>query len=204
MHLGVSAVESVKRINAGGWVKCMVDLVQFAIEIVGVFIGAFAAFEFDSFRERQSENKESVRVLKLFKHELEVNLRQMFPEIRKGLRETRMPFSPLELEIWDAISNKIDRISNDHTLQAIAKAYYQLHMLERVTEGYRTLTIAYSFTADTKVSSNVQSRLKRSEGIIMDQLREPKDAQDRTIIQTVNEAVTEIDKEIQRLEGGMM
>jgi hypothetical protein len=52
----------------------MVDLVQFALEIGGVFMGAFAAFEFDNFREQRNEKKESVRVLKLLKQELEINL----------------------------------------------------------------------------------------------------------------------------------
>ena len=37
-------------------------------------MGAFAAFEFDNFREQRNEKKESVRVLKLLKQELEINL----------------------------------------------------------------------------------------------------------------------------------
>jgi hypothetical protein len=45
------------RINAAHWLTFMVDLVQFALEIGGIFIGAFAAFEFDNFREQRNEKK---------------------------------------------------------------------------------------------------------------------------------------------------
>ena len=177
----------------------MVGLVQFAPEIGGVFIGAFAAFEFDNFRERQNEKKDSVRVLKLLKHELEINLHEMIPAIRTNVQQTKMPSTPLELDIWEAISNKIDRISNDGALQAIARAYYQLHALEKITDGYRALVTAYSFTLDQKVSGNIQNRLKRNESIILEQIREPKDEQDQTIIQTVRKAIMEIENEIRRL-----
>jgi len=179
----------------------MVDLVQFALEIVGVFIGAFAAFEFDSFRERQNEKKESIRVLRLLERELELNLNEMIPAIRKSVQQMKMPFTPLQLDIWEAISNKIDRISNDNALQAIARAYYELHTLEKIANSYRTLAFAYSFAADTKVSGSVLSRLKRNENIILEQIREPISEQDRTLIQAVREAVTEIENEILRLSG---
>lgn len=86
-------------------------------------MGAFAAFEFDNFREQRNEKKESVRVLKLLKQELEINLHQMIPAIRKNVQQTKMPYVPLELDIWEAVSNKIDHISNDDALQAIARAY---------------------------------------------------------------------------------
>jgi len=179
----------------------MVDFAQFALEIVGVFIGAFAAFEFDSFRERQNEKRESIRVLRLLERELELNLNEMIPAIKKSVQQMKMPFTPLQLDIWEAISNKIDRISNDNALQAIARAYYELHTLEKIANSYRTLAFAYSFAADTKVSGSVLSRLKRNENIILEQIREPISEQDRTLIQAVREAVTEIENEIQRLSG---
>ena len=179
----------------------MVDFAQFALEIVGVFIGAFAAFEFDSFRERQNEKRESIRVLRLLERELELNLNEMIPAIRKSVQQMKMPFTPLQLDIWEAISNKIDRISNDNALQAIARAYYQLHTLEKIANSYRTLASAYSFAVDTKVSGSVLSRLKRNENIILEQIREPNSEQDRTLIQAAREAVAEIENEIQRLGG---
>jgi hypothetical protein len=117
-----------------------------------------------------------------------------------------MPYVPLELDIWEAVSNKIDHISNDDALQAIARAYYELHTLEQVTDGYRTLATAYSFTVarDQKAEwwqLSIQNRLKGTENIILDYIRELKDEQDRTycVVQSVREAITEIEKEIRRL-----
>jgi hypothetical protein len=191
--------QNVRWINAVRSLTFMLDLVQFTLEIVAVFIGAFAAFEFDNFGERQNEKRESVRVLELLKRELEINLHDMIPAIRKNLQEMKMPFTPLELDIWEAISNKIDRISNDDALEAIARAYYRLHALEKVANGYRTLAIAYSFAADTKMSNSVLNRLKRNENIILEQIREPKDEHDQTLIQIIREAITETENEIHRL-----
>jgi hypothetical protein len=70
----------------------MIDPVQFALEIGGIFIGAFAAPEFDNFREQRNEKKESVRVLKLLRHELEINLHEMIPAIRKNAQQTKMQY----------------------------------------------------------------------------------------------------------------
>jgi hypothetical protein len=179
----------------------MMDLVQFALEILGVFIGAFAAFELDKLREGQSEKRESVRVLKLLKRELEVNLHDKIPAMRASLREMKMPVSPLELEIWEAISDKIDRISNDDVLEAIARAYYRLHTLQRVANGYRTLAITYSFAADTQMRDAILNRLKGTETNILEQIREPKDERDQTLIQIMREAIMEAENEIRRLNG---
>ena len=57
-------------------------------------MGAFAAFEFDNFRERRSEKRESA--LEPLKHEVEIKLHDTNPAIRKSLREMEMAFTSRE------------------------------------------------------------------------------------------------------------
>ncbi len=185
----------------------MVDVTEFVLGIIGVFLGAFAAFEFDKFRERQNEKKQSVRVLELLRRELEVNLQEMIPAIRKNVEESKLEFVPVALDIWEAVSNKIDSIANDNALEAIASAYYRLHTLERVLEWYRIYAAIYfSISSNEKLKPNLRKGLQSIAGIILERIREPKDEQpkdeqERMVIVEIREAISEIDKEIQRLEN---
>jgi hypothetical protein len=180
----------------------MVDPTQFVLGIIGVFLGALAAFEFDKFRDRQNEKKQSIRILELLRRELEANLRKTIPAIRKNVEKRKLAeLHSLELDIWEAVSNKIDSITNDKALEAIARAYYDLHTLERTLEWYRIYAAIYFSTSNEKLKPNIRKGMQSIASIILERTREPKDEQDRTVIAEMREAISEIDKEIKRLES---
>ena len=53
----MTMIQNAKRINAARLLTFMVDLVQFALEIGGVFLGAFAAFELTIFANSETRRK---------------------------------------------------------------------------------------------------------------------------------------------------
>jgi len=72
----------------------MVDVIQFGLDILGVFIGAFAAFELDNYRASRNERKDKVRVLKLIRTEVTEN-NQLLIRIRNTIGGLVIDGTPL-------------------------------------------------------------------------------------------------------------
>jgi hypothetical protein len=66
----------------------MIDPVQFALEIEGYSSAHLQRSSSTIFAN--NETRKNVRVLKLLKHELEINPHEMIPAIRKNVQQTKM------------------------------------------------------------------------------------------------------------------
>jgi hypothetical protein len=168
--------------------------------ILAVGIGVFGGLAADIVLERWLEKRQGIRVLKLLKLELEVNLTIIRDTIRPVLIKMSVPYAHLELGIWEAVSNKIDLITNDKTLQSIAKAYYQFSTLENALESYESNATAYESESDLRVKGGLLKRVKANRDTILEHLREPKTGASWTVISFTNEAIRDIDSEIKRLD----
>ena len=163
-------------------------------------IGVFGGFIANIILQMWLEKRQSVRVLKLLKRELEVNLDIIRDNIRKNLEKMKITYAPLELGIWKAVSNKIDLITNDKSLQAIAKAYYQFDTLEKAMdtlEDHEALFLATDQNA-TERSTELKKRVLHDIEVILEHVREPKNEEDKTVISYTKQAIFEIQEEINR------
>jgi len=178
----------------------MIDVMSFLLEIIAVGIGVFGGFIANIFLQKWLERRQSIRVLKLLRKELELNLDIIRTIIRSNVKAWKVPYAPLELGIWKAISNKIDLITNDVTLDAIAKVYYQFDTLEKTLESFADDAAAYDPQAADKTKKEIAKRVISHRDAILDHLREPKDAKDKTVIFFITTAISEVEKEITRLD----
>lgn len=178
----------------------MTDAVSFGLEILAVGIGVFGGLVANILLQKWLEKRQSIRVLKLLKGELENNLSIIRSTIKPIISGTNVPFAHLELGIWKAVSNKIDLITTDKTLQSIAKTYYQFDTLERALETYATHATAWISESNPRVRAQLSRQVIANRDVILKHLSETGSDECPTIISFTNEAIADVDDEIKRLD----
>jgi hypothetical protein len=172
--------------------------VSFLVQLGATLIGVLLAFELDKWRDDRADRNNRKQILSALKDELGANMTEMIPAIRKNLEEMTIPFAPLSFEIWDAIPNKIALVP-EHSLAIIGDAYYNLRSLEKALDRFNDYAHGYFSASNEKVKTNVKNRIKSVRTVILGHIREPKNENDRTVILLIREAISQIDKEIKRL-----
>ena len=150
--------------------------------------------------EKMDERKERIRVLKLLKHELEVNLVRLLPVIRENVQRISVPYAPLSFAIWDALSDKVALIESDEAFGVITNAYYNLRTLDKALDRFQDIAHKYLSASDWSAKYELSKRVQSTRDTILAHIREPENKDDRTLVLIIKEAMTAIEKELHRLD----
>lgn len=178
----------------------MTDAISFGLEILAVGIGVFGGLLANIFLQKWLEKRQSIRVLKLLKGELEINLNIIRNAIKPIVSGTNVPYAHLELGIWEAVSNKIDLITTDKTLQSIAKAYYQFDTLENALQTYESHATAWISESNPRVKAQLSRQVIADRDVILKHLSETGSDERPTVISITNRAIADVGNEIRRLD----
>ncbi len=118
----------------------MVDPIGFGLEILGVFLGALAAFELDNLRDKWNEKNEAQRILEFIRGEIIDNVESLennakcFKQIQNPGEEIG-PYAlfpkHLRKEVWAGIVSKLDVIADIGLLLDLSRLWYEIDVFER-------------------------------------------------------------------------
>lgn len=175
-------------------------LVQLIATFPATLLGVWIAFRLEKRREKDNERVKQKHILSALKQELAVNLHQLIPAIRKNIEETRLPFAPISMDIWEAIPDKT-AILSEHSLGIIGNAYYNLRSLEKALDRLGMYTQSYLTALDEKSKIDFKTNVQSVISVIFSHIRESENPKDRTVVSTIKEAILEIDNELKRLDN---
>jgi len=133
---------------------------DFILEIVAVFVGVFAAFELDNYREASAENKERLRLLALIRREVHANEQVLTSMTRIETDDPVSVESSRSIRnIWEGITGKLVILRNDELLEATTLLYFQLANLDRLLDLYREYAGAYLYASPNE-RMRMEPRLK--------------------------------------------
>jgi hypothetical protein len=160
------------------------SLFDFLLEIVAVFIGVFAAFFLDNYREERAQKKENSRLLHLLREEIESN-----KGILSGMRETKpgaVPHGRPMQNVWQSIVSKFDVMKEDELFSEVTYLYWVIGNLDRMVDLYMEYTATHMYLPDQLARQTMESRLESQREHI------------RTYI--VNEGLPQIEKVLKLIE----
>lgn len=126
----------------------MTTAFDFFLELVAVFVGVFAAFQLDNYRESRAEDKERLRLLGLIYREVTANkgildgMLLIERDVDLGVPNTR----PMR-NIWDGVTSKLAILRNDELLEETTMLYWQLSNLDAMLDVYRVYAGIYQYTS---------------------------------------------------------
>ena len=136
------------------------QVLDFVLEIIAVFVGVFAAFELDNYREASAENKERLRLLALIRREVHANEQVLASMTRiKTDDPVSVESSRSIRNIWEGITGKLVILRNDELLEATTLLYFQLANLDRLLDMYREYGGAYLYASPIE-RTRLEPRLK--------------------------------------------
>jgi hypothetical protein len=170
----------------------MFDAVSFLFEIIAVFLGVFAAFWLDNYREGMHEISESIRTLRMIREELNANLTVM-EQLQGGLSldSMKIPYFGPQFALWRGVSNKIGLIENDILLRELSQVYYRFEVLDHILTLYSEHYSVLTTETDDQVLSVLRKRVEIHRSRARDQLAD--------LIPRTQGVITKIGEEIKRL-----
>jgi hypothetical protein len=125
----------------------LTTIYDFVLEIVAVFIGAFAAFELDSYRDRKAEEKERKRFLELIRREVKANERILDGMILVESQPAAIPSSRPIRNVWEGITEKLALLRNEKLLEEATLLYFDLANLDGILGMYREHSAAFLYAS---------------------------------------------------------
>lgn len=170
----------------------MVDIIQFGLDILGVFIGAFAAFELENLRERRNDRKEEVRVLRLIRTEVNDN-GQLLNKLQNTLRDfpEGVPYTRLRNSIWRGVASKLELVTNDKLLTDLTGLYYAIDLVDRTLDTYSEHATLNIHEVNVEVQKAIQARLDIHRNVLVTNITTPRTG----LIDMCKAIAEEIDRE---------
>jgi hypothetical protein len=175
------------------------DIFDFLFQICAVGLGAFFGFWADSYREGLGEKKETVRILRLLREELQKNLTIM-EVIRKNLYEFLYPSSHFSSTMFQAVSGRLHLVNdpNNTLLTKITRAYYNFDTFEKALQLFKDQMLTSLLVTNEKTRDDMAEHIKGLQQVMLSHVLQSEDGDD--MITFTNDAISGIDGEIRRLD----
>jgi hypothetical protein len=131
---------------------------DFLLEILAVFIGVFAAFLLENYRESVVEKKENTRLFRMLREEILAN-----KGILNGIRNTKagaVPFGRPMRTVWDGIVNKFDVIREAELFSEVTYLYFVIGSLDRMVNAFADYAAMHRYVTDMQARAGVEEQLK--------------------------------------------
>ena len=164
----------------------LTTLFDFILEIVAVFLGVFAAFWLDKYREDRAERRESDRVLNLIRTEVSAN-KDMLEGMKQATATAVQNVRPIR-SMWEGLTNRLGLVRKDQLLSEATQLYFLLANADKMLDVHQRYAGEYQF-ADSK-------RKEAMEPILQDQHKHFMSYVTTHILPKIDRVLTLIDSEL--------
>ena len=125
-------------------VPSSINWYQTLLEFLTVFVGVFAAFVLDSYRAERQRKEDASKILRIVCEELDQDA-TIVESIAADLNQPDgfgITTQRLRLSTWNAVSGRIEAISNTRLLADVGKLYFDIELFNKILESYLELLYA--------------------------------------------------------------